>query len=65
MARITKAVVNEWWANTSFYLMEKITGYRQDDFSSENGCGDFVDVCDDWWDKLSLNEKKMVYRNWN
>ena len=65
MARITKAVVNEWWGNCGFKEMEFITGFRMTDFDPEDGYQDFVDVCDDWWNKLSLNEKKMVYRNWN
>lgn len=65
MARITKAMVNEWWNNTPFWVMENITGYRQDNFSPEDGYQDFVDACDTWWDKLSFNEKRMVYLDWN
>ena len=65
MARITKAMVNEWWGEQGFRDMERITGFRQSDFSPEDGYQDFVDACDEWWDRLSFNEKKMVYLNWN
>ena len=61
MARITKAMVNEWWNNTPFWLMENITGYRQDDFSPEDGYQDFVDACDTWWDNLSFNEFRINF----
>lgn len=32
-------------------------GYRQDDFSPNDGYQDFVDACDEWWNNLNFNEK--------
>lgn len=61
MARVTEAVVNAWWGDCSFREMEKITGFRMTDFNSEDGYQEFVDVCDEWWNKLSFGEKKELY----
>lgn len=57
--------LNEWWHNTSFALMEKITGYRETEFSSEDGSQEFVDACDEWWDKLTYGQKKEIYEKYN
>ena len=65
MARITKAIVNEWWGQTEFWQMENITGFRQYDFSPEEGYQDFVDACDEWWDNLSFVDKRAIYMDWN
>ena len=61
MSSVTEAVVNEWWADSSFREMEKITGFRMTDFNSEDGYQEFVDACDEWWNKLSFGEKKELY----
>lgn len=61
MARVTEAVVNDWWGDCSFREMEKITGFRMTDFDPEDGYKEFVDVCDEWWNKLSFEEKKELY----
>ena len=61
MARVTEAVVNEWWGNCGFREMERRTGFRMTDFNSEDGYQEFVDACDEWWDKLPLNEKMAWY----
>lgn len=61
MARVTEAVVNDWWGDCSFREMEKITGFRMTDFDPEDGYQEFVDVCDEWWNKLSFGEKKELY----
>ena len=65
MARVTKAVVNEWWGNCGFWEIEKISGFRMIDFDPEDGYQEFVEVCDEWWDKLSFREKKELYIRWN
>lgn len=65
MARITKAIVNEWWGNCDFKVMELITGFRQIDFDPEDGYQDFVDACDEWWDNLSFADKRAIYIDWN
>lgn len=65
MARITKAVVDEWWEGCDFREMEMITNFRMTDFNSEDGYQEFVDVCDEWWNKLPFSEKKKLYIGWN
>jgi hypothetical protein len=65
MARITKNLLNEWWGDQGFREMERITGFRQSDFSPEDGYQDFVDACDEWWDKLPYAEKVSIYKNFN
>ena len=62
MARMTKAQLDEWWGNTEFWEMEQITGYRQDDFDPEDGYQDFVDACDEWWEKQSYSNKVYLYK---
>jgi len=61
MARVTEAVVNEWWGNCGFREMEMITGFQMTDFDPEDGYQEFVDACDEWWDKLPLKEKIAWY----
>lgn len=62
MARMTKAQLDEWWGNTEFWEMEQMTGYRQYDFNSEDGYQDFVDACDEWWEKQSYSNKVYLYK---
>lgn len=61
MERLTKAQLDAWWGNTEFWEMEQITGYRQDDFDPEDGYQDFVDACDEWWEKQSYSNKLYLY----
>lgn len=65
MARISKNTLNEWWGEQGFRDMECITGFRQSDFSPDDGYQDFVDACDEWWDSLSYTDKVSVYNNYN
>lgn len=53
--------LDEWWHGLDFRQMERITGYRQDDFAPEDGYQDFVDVCDNWWESLSIEEKTLLW----
>ena len=46
-----------WWKSMDFESLEQITGYRQADFSPEDGSQAFVDACNEWWHKLSTDEK--------
>lgn len=50
-----------WWCQSDFQQMERITGYRQDDFSPEDGYQAFVDACDKWWEILSTEEKICLW----
>ena len=61
MARVTETVVNEWWGNCGFGEMEMMTGFRMTDFNPDDGYQEFVDACDEWWDKLPFNEKMAWY----
>lgn len=55
----------EWWDNTDYETMEKITGYSQADFSSENGYEKFVDTCNAWWDWIDEQDKIDYYLEYN
>ena len=61
MTSIIEAVIDEWWDNCDFKEMEMITGFRMTDFDPEDGYQAFVDACNEWWDKLTPNEKTRLY----
>lgn len=52
--------IEAWWNDSEFALMKKITGFRQTDFSPDDGYQDFVDTCHKYWAGLS-NEEKNKY----
>lgn len=54
-----------WWGDTDFPTMESVTGYRQDDFSPEDGYQDFVDACNEWWKAKSYDEKRAIFKEHN
>lgn len=56
---------DKWWASCGFDDMEKVSGFRQDDFSPEDGYQEFVDACDKWWDALSASSKQTLYDTFN
>lgn len=51
-----------WWGDADFSTMERVTGYRQDDFSPEEGYQDFVDACNKWWKAKSYDEKRAIFK---
>ncbi len=51
----------EWWGAADFKAMERITGYRQIDFSPEEGYQAFVDACHEWWNGKTTDEKISFY----
>ena len=59
--KASNEVLDSWWYKQDFQSMEKITGYTQSDFSSEEGYAEFVEQCDDWWEKKSNDEKNRIY----
>ena len=61
---MTEKILNEWWYNTEFKEMEKITRLIQSDFNPEDGYQEFVDACDNWWENLSKEDKQDVYNNY-
>lgn len=54
-----------WFDNLSFIDLEKISGLKQSNFSSEDGYQAFVDAATDWWKKLSKSERKNIYEDNN
>lgn len=65
MAKISKETLNEWWNSCGFKEMELITGYKQYEFSPDDGYQDFVDACNDWWEYLPTQEKINLYELYN
>lgn len=53
----------QWWGESDFRTMERLTGYRQGDFDPEDGYQDFVDACNNWWNALSTEEKIYLWLN--
>jgi hypothetical protein len=51
----------EWWGETDFRQMERVTRYRQLDFDPEDGYQEFVDVCNGWWNEKTTDEKISTY----
>ena len=52
---------DEWWGQTDFRDMERLTRYRQLDFSPEDGCQSFVDACNEWWRTRTIEEKISIH----
>ncbi len=52
---------DEWWGETDFREMERITRFRQLDFDPEDGYQAFVDACNGWWDGHSTDKKINIY----
>lgn len=59
------SVADSWFQSLEFKEMERVTGFRQDDFSPDDGYQDFVDACEDWWHKQSKAQKQMIYNERN
>ncbi len=55
--------IDKWWHDRDFRQMERITGYRQNDFDSEDGYQALVDACDNLWNTLSTEEKISIWKN--
>jgi hypothetical protein len=53
-----------WFSATDFITLEKITGYKQDNFNSEDGYQDFVDVCERYWKALPKEDKLEKYKEY-
>lgn len=55
---------DEWFIQTDFDTMEKISNIYRDDFPyGEDGDQDFVDAVDGWWRSLSDEDKLGIYEN--
>ena len=53
-------MLNEWWNTTDFNFMERVTRQKRENFSPDEGYQDFVDWCNEWWGKLSFEEKLQI-----
>jgi hypothetical protein len=53
---------DRWWYSADFIVMQKITQFRQFDFNAEEGYQEFVDACDNYWEKLSIEERKAIWK---
>ena len=59
--KASNEILDSWWYKQDFQSMENITGYKQTDFPLEDGNQEFVDICDDWWEEKSNEEKNRIY----
>jgi hypothetical protein len=59
------AGANQWWNETDFQEMQRITGFRQTDFDPEDRYQAFVDACDTYWNQLNDEEKIEIYNENN
>lgn len=50
-----------WFSESDFDMMERISGKRRDDYSDEDGYQDFVDAVEEWWDGLDDAKKVEIY----
>lgn len=57
--------VNKWWKGTDFRTMEQITRLRTCNFCEEDGYQEFIDVCNEFWKQLPLEEKITIYNEFN
>lgn len=56
---------DEWYAQIDFDTMEEISEFDRNDFDSEDGYQEFVDMVDDWWAHLTSRQKVNKYREYN
>lgn len=61
---MTNKKLDDWFGGLDFIIMEKMIGLRQYDFSDEDGYQDFVDACENWWNNLDMEERKVIYKKW-
>ena len=62
---ISTTDVQAWWNELEFEHLIRITGYHPTDFNPEDGYQDFVDACNDYWEKLSYEDKLSHYNEFN
>lgn len=60
-----KERMQEWWQGLEFKEMEQVTGFRQTDFSPEDGYRKFVDACEKWWNGKSYDEKRIIWEKYH
>lgn len=55
-------VLKRWWIGTDFLQMERLIGYSCYDFDPEDGYQEFVNLCNEWWYRLSFADKLGTWR---
>lgn len=50
-----------WFVDTDFDMMEKISGLKRTDYSEEDGYEEFVEAVQEWWDSLDDEKKVEIY----
>lgn len=52
--------INEWWRHNGVWDRQQASGILLENFDGETAI--YLQVTDDWWDGLSVEEKFNVYR---
>lgn len=52
--------INEWWRHNGVWDRQQASGILLENFDGETVI--YLQVTDDWWDDLSVEEKFNVYR---
>ena len=52
--------INEWWRHNDVWDRQQASGILLENFDGETAI--YLQVTDDWWDGLSVEEKFNVYR---
>lgn len=52
--------INEWWRHNDVWDRQQASGILLENFDGETAI--YLQVTDDWWDDLSVEEKFNVYR---
>lgn len=52
--------INEWWRHNGVWDRQQASGILFENFDGETAI--YLQVTDDWWDDLSVEEKFNVYR---
>ena len=58
---LTPQMVEDWWNSTDYWQMENITNLCREDFDPEDGYQEFVDACDEWWNKRGWEDKLSIF----
>ncbi|MDR1202692.1 MAG: hypothetical protein LBL58_13850 [Tannerellaceae bacterium] len=56
---------DSWFKGLGPLMLEKITGYRQTNFSSEDNYRDFVNAYENWWNSQPNSYRKEIYEQYN
>lgn len=51
----------DWFTDTDFDMMEKISGLKRTDYSEEDEYEEFVEAVQEWWDSLDDEKKVEIY----